>query len=72
MGRLKGARGEWLESDDDKLRCLVSEVFRAPGGPVGREMEEAGLGGHPLSKGGVGTGGSTDPGEDKEWCGPRS
>ena len=27
MGRLKGSGGVWVESDEGKVRCLVSEVF---------------------------------------------
>ena len=31
MGRLKGSNGMWLESDEDRVRFLVSEVLVVPG-----------------------------------------
>ena len=31
MGRLKNARGRWLDADVEKVRCLLSEVFRGSG-----------------------------------------
>ena len=31
MGRLRDKRGRWLEGDEDKVDCLVSEVFRGFG-----------------------------------------
>lgn len=36
---LNGANGSWLESDDDWVRCLVSEVFGTPTGRGGREIQ---------------------------------
>ena len=30
IGRLKESNGVWLESDEDRVRCLVSEVFVVP------------------------------------------
>ena len=27
MGRLKGSNGVWVDSDEEKVGCLVSEVF---------------------------------------------
>ena len=30
MGRLTGANGLWVDGDEEKVRCLVSEVFGTP------------------------------------------
>ena len=32
MGRLKGTNGVWMSSDEEKVECLVSEVFELPSG----------------------------------------
>ena len=30
MGRLKGSNGLWVDGDEEKVRCLVSDVFGTP------------------------------------------
>ena len=51
MGRLKDARGRWLDADVEKVCCLVSEVFGGSGeGGGSDEVGEADYGGCPLSR----------------------
>ena len=49
MGRLKDARGRWLDSDVEKVHCLVSEVFGGSGeGGGSDEVGEVDCEGYPL------------------------
>ena len=48
IGRLKGSNGVWLESEEDKVRCLLSEVFGIPVNAL--ESRPSGVEACPMSK----------------------
>ena len=48
MGSLKGLNGVWLESEEDRVKCLVSEVFEMPVSI--QESRHWGVKGCPMSK----------------------
>lgn len=50
MGRLKHASGRWLERDDERVTCLVSEVFVGSGEVENEEGEGVGYGGCLMSQ----------------------
>lgn len=50
MGRCKRVYVGWLERDEEKVRGLVSEVFRTLSGGVGCDVGLAQVGEHPMSQ----------------------